>query len=185
MDVMTTLPRGRDLTSEDLVALPEDGWRHELVDGALVMTPSPSARHQIAAFELAVRLRSSCPPDLVVMVAPFDVALAADTVLQPDVLVARRADLTGHELPRPPLLAVEVLSPSTRHIDLGLKRSRYEAAGCPSYWVVDPGADDQPASLVAWELLDGAYVEAARVVGEETWQARSPYDVSVVPAALV
>ena len=66
---VTTLPRGRDLTREDLDALPEDGWRHELVDGALVMTPSPSARHQIAAFELAVQLRAACPPDLIEIVS--------------------------------------------------------------------------------------------------------------------
>jgi Uma2 family endonuclease len=53
--------------------------------------------------------------------------------------IPRRSDLTDRDLPTAPLLAVEVLSASTRRIDLMLKRSRYEAAGCPSYWVVDPG----------------------------------------------
>ncbi|MGH3501187.1 MAG: Uma2 family endonuclease [Nocardioidaceae bacterium] len=57
--------------------------------------------------------------------APFDVALAPDTIVQPDVLVARRSDLTDDDLPAAPLLAVEVLSPSTQHIDLALKRARW------------------------------------------------------------
>ena len=63
------------------------------------------------------------------MIAPFDVALDDDTVLIPDVLVARREDLTHRNLPAAPVLAVEVLSPSTRRFDLQLKRDRYEEAG--------------------------------------------------------
>lgn len=71
---------------------------------------------------------------------PFDVALADDTVVQPDVLVARRSDLTEHDPPTAPVPVVEVLSPRTRHIDLALKRARFEVAGCPAYWIVDPTA---------------------------------------------
>jgi Uma2 family endonuclease len=62
---------------------------------------------------------------------------------------------------RAPLLAIEVLSPSTRHIDLGLKLARYETAGCPSYRVFDP---DEPA-LTVWDLAEGRYVERAHVAG--------------------
>jgi Uma2 family endonuclease len=131
--------------------------------------------------ELAVALRDACPAELKVLVAPLDVALADDTVLQPDVLVARRVDLTERDLPVPPLLAVEVLSPSTRLIDLNLKRARYETASCPSYWVIDP---DEP-SLVAWGLHDGAYVEVAHMTGEAVFHASLPYDVTVCPMRLV
>jgi Uma2 family endonuclease len=81
----------------------------------------------------------------------------------------------------PPLLAVEVLSPSTRRIDLMLKFSRFEAAGCAAYWVVDP---DTP-SLIAWELRDGAYTQVAKVTGTEPARLTSPFDVSVVPADLI
>ncbi|MFD1506389.1 Uma2 family endonuclease [Georgenia yuyongxinii] len=105
----------------------------------------------------------------------------ADTVLQPDVLVARRSDLSERDLPAPPVLAVEVLSPSTRLIDLHLKRARYEAAGTPSYWVVDP---DEPA-LTAWELIEGRYVRVAHVAGEETFTATAPFAVDVRPADLI
>jgi Uma2 family endonuclease len=97
------------------------------------------------------------------------------------VLVARRRDLTSRDLPTAPLLAVEVLSPSTRHIDLSLKRARYEAAGCASYWVIDP---DVP-SIRAWDLEDGGYVQTAALEGDETFRPTTPYDVSIVPARLV
>ena len=106
--------------------------------------------------------------------------MADDTVMQPDLLVARGNDFTSRDLPVAPLLTVEILSPSTRRIDLTLKRSRYEEAGTASYWVVDP--DD--LTLTAWELVDGAYVEVAHVTGEDEWTAALPFPVTVTPAAL-
>ena len=118
---------------------------------------------------------------LEVLAAPFDVRLADDTVLQPDVLVCRVADLTQRNLPVAPLLAIEVLSPSTRLVDLNLKRARYEAAGCDSYWVVDP---TEP-SITAWELRDGAYVEVASVTGGELFSAARPFSVALAPRDLV
>ena len=175
------LPFGRPLTRADLETMPDDGHRYELIDGVLIVSPSPARRHQRGVGELYFLLRSLCPTDLEVLVAPFDVVLADDTVVEPDVLVFRRADGTERGLNGPPLLAVEVLSPSTRRIDLTLKRSRYEAAGCPSYWVLDP---DVPR-LVAWELRDGAYALAGQADGEEPVTLRLPFPVEVVPARLV
>lgn len=115
------------------------------------MTPAPSWRHQRAVARLLKTLMDAAGDDLEVLAAPFDVRLADDTVLQPDVLVCRVTDLTQRNLPAAPLLAVEVLSPSTRLVDLNLKRARYEAAGCQSYWVVDPDAP----SITAWEQREG------------------------------
>ena len=181
MGTVTTLPRGRALTREDLETMPDDGRRYELVDGSLIVTPAPSRRHQKVIGEFYVLLRAGCPPDLEVLFAPFDVALAEDTVVQPDLLVASRSAFTERDLPAAPLLAIEVLSPSTRHIDLGLKRARYETAHCPSYWVIDP---DEP-SLTAWQLEDGRYVEIAHVVGDEEYTATSPYDVTITPVRLL
>ena len=181
MEAVTTLPQSRLLTRRDLDSVPEDGHRYELIDGALIVTPAPRHLHQRAVARLLVLLTNACSDELEVLVAPFDVVLADDTVLQPDVLVARRNDVTDRDLPVAPLLAVEVLSPSSRLIDLNLKRARYEAACCPSYWVVDP---DEP-SLVACELRDGAYVDIAHMIGEATFRATRPYDVNVCPARLV
>ncbi|MGI8985231.1 MAG: Uma2 family endonuclease [Nocardioidaceae bacterium] len=181
MTQATWLPRGRALTRDDLDTLPDDGHRYELIDGVLVVSPSPSQEHQSMLGELFVLLRAACPADLKVLLAPFDVALAADTVVQPDIVVARRTDLTSRDLPTAPVLAVEVLSPSTRRIDLTLKKSLQEAAGCPSYWVVDPA---EPR-LITWDLVGGAYVEVASVAGAETFTAQHPFAVSVTPAPLV
>lgn len=178
---MTVLPHSRPLTADDLAAVPDDGHRYELVDGTLIVTPAPSTRHQRAVALLLKILLDAAPKDLEVLTAPFDVRLADDTVLQPDVLVCRRTDLTEQDLPTAPLLAIEVLSPSTRLVDLHLKHGRYEAAGCPSYWVVDP---DEP-SLRAWQLSDGAYVEVASVTGAERFSTRRPGALTFCPDDLV
>ena len=165
---------------DDLEAMPDDGRRYEILDGVLLVTPAPSRGHQTVLVELLVVLHAAVPPEMQVLAAPFDVRLTA-SVLQPDLLVARRADLTYANLPAAPLLAVEVLSPSTRRLDLTRKRERYEQAGTLAYWVVDP----VEARLVAWELRDGAYVEVAGVRGDEAFAATVPFAVTVVPAALV
>ncbi|MBB3040900.1 Uma2 family endonuclease [Nocardioides soli] len=178
---MTTLPRGRQFTAADLAAMPDDGNRYELVDGALIVTPSPVTRHQIVVANLHWVLRVAGPSDLRVLFAPYDVKLSDITVLQPDLLVAPRTAFGEANLPGAPLLAVEVLSPSTRHIDLGLKRSAYEAARCPAYWVVDP----EDPSVTAWELRGGEYVVAGTATGAETLTLAAPYPVSITPERLL
>jgi Uma2 family endonuclease len=178
---MTTLPRGREFTAADLEAMPDDGNRYEIIDGALIVTPAPITRHQIVVANLYGMVRSACPSTLRVLFAPYDVKLSELTVLQPDLLVASKSAFTETNLPSTPLLAVEVLSPSTRHIDLGLKRSRYEAAGCPSYWVVDPGVP----SITAWELREGQYAVAGSATGDESVTLEHPFPVELVPARLL
>jgi Uma2 family endonuclease len=180
MEAVTTLPRGRALTVADLESMPDDGHRYELIDGTLVVTPAPSLRHQRASGELFYLLRQACPEELQLLAAPFDVVLGDDTGVQPDLLVARHEDFTDKNLPAAPLLAVEILSPSTRLVDLNLKKATYERAGVASYWVVDP---DEPR-LQVFELREGAYVEVADVLGDEPWTARAPYAVTVAPSRL-
>ncbi|HZJ06522.1 MAG TPA: Uma2 family endonuclease [Nocardioidaceae bacterium] len=181
MGTVTTLPRGQAYTRDDLESMPDDGRRYELVDGTLIVTPAPSPRHQRMAFRLGVLLDARRPKGHEVLMAPLDVALAEDSVLQPDLLVARRSDFTEKDLPVAPLLAVEVLSPSTRRLDMTLKRSRYESAGCASYWVLDP---DTP-SLVAWELRQGVYVEVAQVTGDQEFTADAPFAITFSSAQLL
>ncbi len=181
VNMSLSAPHSGPMTVADLADLPDDGRRFELIDGMLFVSPSPNVRHQGVVLRLGARLLEACPDGFSALVAPLDVRLDAVTNLQPDLLVARTEDFTEQDLPVAPLLAVEVLSPSTRLYDLNTKRVRYEAAGCASYWVVDP---DQP-SLVAWELVDGRYVEVARVTGSESWAASAPYPVMITPADLV
>lgn len=185
MSAMTTeapsfLPHGRELTRADLEALPDDGHRYELIDGVLVVTPAPRFRHQSTVSLLHIVLHEALPDGLVVLFAPFDVVLADDTVIQPDLLVAPRDAFTEADLPTAPLLAVEVLSPSTRGIDLLLKKDRLQRAGCPNYWVVDP---DEP-SIVAWALSDGTYQEVARASGAELFDITQPFAVRFSPESL-
>ena len=163
----------------------DDGRRYELLDGVIVVTAAPSDRHQAIVKSLIVLLDTACPSDARVRPAPYDVTLGPLTRAQPDVVVARASDITPSGLPAAPLLAVEVLSPSTRHTDLTGKKRIYAEAGCPSYWVIDPGDDDTPTSLVAWELVDGEYVERGRASGDEEWQATTPFPVTIVPRLLV
>lgn len=180
MGVMHALPRG-PLTQQDLQAMPDDGHRYELVDGVLIVTPAPKILHQRVLMRLAMLLQQAAPAGVEVLPAPTDYVVSAVTVLQPDLLVARSADLGEANLQRTPLLVVEVGSPSTIRIDRGTKRLAFEAAGVPSYWLVDP---DEP-SLTTLELVDGVYVEAAQVAGNEAFTATSPFPLQVVPVDLV
>ena len=68
---VTTLPWGRSLTAEDLAAMPDDGHRYELIDGALIVTPSPSREHQLCAGKVYIDLVAACPDHLRVAFAPL------------------------------------------------------------------------------------------------------------------
>jgi Uma2 family endonuclease len=175
-----TYPSDR-LTVEDVWAMPNDGRRHELVDGVLIVTPAPAPLHQLAVFRMARLLDDAAPEDVRVLPAPLDYKISEHTMLEPDVIVARKSDYGPLRIEKTPLLVVEVLSPSTARYDAGTKRLAYEAARVPWYWVVDP---DEP-SLTVLELVEGAYVERDRVVGDGTHEGTTPFGVRVVPADLV
>lgn len=185
MTVVNTLPRTRPLTRADLEAMldgvPDDGHRYELIDGVLIVSPGPQLPHQDMVGNLHLLLRASVPAHLKVVLAPFAVGISDDTELQPDLIVAPRDQFTRKELPGAPLLAVEVLSPSTRRIDLLLKRDRLQQAGCPSYWLVDP----EGPSVTVLELEDGLYVEVARSTGAEEVTVAAPYPMTLVAQALL
>lgn len=179
---MSIAPRwGETLTVEEVWEMPDDGHRRELVDGALLVTPAPGAGHQTGVLSIAIALKLTAPPELQVFIAPFDWVAGPRSLFQPDVLVARRDQVGPANLSHPPVLAVEVLSPSTRHIDLGLKRSAYEAAGVAHYWVFDP---TEP-SLLVLRIDGGAYEQVARVTGDDAFESIEPFAVTMVPNALL
>ena len=130
------------LTYADLAALPEsEGARYELLDGELYVTPSPGTLHQRVSFRLARILdeyfRAGNRGE--VFTAPTDLVLTEHDVAVPDlVVVTRPADITDRAIEGPPAIVVEILSPSTRSRDLGLKMQRYAALGLSQYWIVDP-----------------------------------------------
>jgi Uma2 family endonuclease len=185
MGVMTAVETGGRFTRADFEKLPEDagdGLRYELLDGAFVVTPTPTFRHQRVVLRLAQVLDAVVPTGLHVCVAPLDVYLPTGDILEPDVLVIEESAIVDDKVQGGvPLLAVEVLSPSSRRRDVGDKLTAYRDAGVPAYWVVDP----INPRLRAWELRDGEYVEVADISGDEEWTAELPYSVSVRPDDLL
>ncbi|WP_203416896.1 Uma2 family endonuclease [Jiangella ureilytica] len=165
----------------DLEDFPDDGLRYELVDGTLLVSPSPRPIHQEALLELAVLLRAAATPSMKVYIAPLDWQPNDTTSLEPDVLVLRRDHVGERRITAPLTLAVEVLSPSTRRYDAVLKTSVYAEHGVESYWLVDP----VEPSILAYELKDGAYVEVGRATGGQSLTLEKPFEVTVTPKSLV
>ena len=138
---------GTRLTYEDLELIQEErlGDRHEIINGELVVTPSPAPMHQIVSRELFRLLDRHVRTSELgeVLYAPVDVRLTPDNVLIPDIIfIARdRLHIIGPKtIDGPPDLVVEILSPGTRHRDLDTKRAVYARFGVQEYWLVDPDA---------------------------------------------
>lgn len=141
------LPHDRRLTYDDLLLLPDDRLRHELIDGVHHVTPSPNLRHQELVgrlyFDIERYLRQH-PGTGRALVAPFDVLFTRWDVVEPDLLyiAAGQAEiLTSRNVQGAPALVVEVLSPATRRTDEHAKRLLFERGGVREYWMVDPEFD--------------------------------------------
>jgi Uma2 family endonuclease len=135
--------RRRKLTYEDYCLIPEDGQRHEILDGEHYVTPAPFLRHQRISSRLHVRLGSFIERQGLgeFFSSPVDVVLSRHDVVQPDLLfisnerarIAEEKNIQGA-----PDLVIEIFSKSTRARDEGLKLERYELLGVTEYWTVDP-----------------------------------------------
>ncbi len=178
---MTVMPHDRAWTVADLVDTPDDGFRYELCDGVLLVTGNPSNAHQIVVGELHLVLREGCPREMRVMLAPTGYEPTERRSFQPDLLVAWRADVTDAPISAPLLLAIEVLSPSTRSVDLVLKRAMYEESGVATYVVVDPLVP----SVRAWQLQGGRYVEVGSAQGGAPLSLDHPFRVTLIPSELL
>jgi Uma2 family endonuclease len=184
-DVTVTMPRGRDWTWADLQDIPDDGHRYEIIEGSLHVSPSPSRPHQLAASRL-VRLLADAAPAEVEVVETVDVQLDR-SVLEPDVVVlpASLAYITGGPLaPGDVLLAVEVVSPSSRRMDRMVKPSVLAEGGVPAYWRVELDGPRAPM-VVVYALADGGYREVVTVHGGESVTVDVPFAVQLRPAELV
>jgi Uma2 family endonuclease len=137
---------GVKLTYDDFLLFPDDGKRHELIDGEHYVTPSPNLKHQAVVRNLVATIASflRAQPLGRVYMAPLDVVFSHFDVVEPDLLYvsnARREVLTGMNVQGAPDLVVEVGSPSTRRRDEKLKHQLYERFKVTEYWVVDPDID--------------------------------------------
>ena len=138
---------GVKLTYDDFVRFPDDGLRHELIDGEHYVTPSPNTKHQQVSLSLCLLVGTWLEHHPIgrLFYAPFDVVFTRFDVVEPDLLYLsneRAADvLTSANVQGVPELVVEIGSPGTRRRDETIKRRLYERAGVSEYWVVDPDLD--------------------------------------------
>lgn len=158
----------RTWSRAEVLALPDDGNRYELVDGELLVSPSPSGPHQRAVAELFRLVDPYVRAHHLgyTLLAPADLDLRAGQLVQPDLFVGALVD--GREpVEWPdfgvPILVAEILSPSTARHDRVTKRRRYQRSGVASYWIVDTNArlveawspdDDRPTVVdasLAWQ----------------------------------
>jgi Uma2 family endonuclease len=171
----------RVFTVEDLEDMPDDGFRYELDDGVLIVSPAPSNLHQLAVSRLQMILGAACPPEFLVLSGP-GVNISKFQHRVPDVAVIRTESFEEMFLVQRPVVAIEVASPRTRLYDLGRKKEVYERFGIRFYWIVEPGGKPR---LTVFELRRGRYVQTAEVFGRERLDVVRPFPVTVVPADLV
>ena len=144
---MRAASRAVKLTYDDFVLFPDDGKRHELIDGEHYVTPSPNVRHQriLGTPHWLIRSHLETNPIGQVFFAPFDVVFSDFDVVEPDLLYLsneRAAQvLTELHAKGVPELVVEIASKGTRKRDETIKRRLYERTGVSEYWIVDPEID--------------------------------------------
>jgi Uma2 family endonuclease len=135
------------LTYDDFLLFPDDGKRHEIIDGVHYVTPSPNVRHQQLVGRLHAKIAwylETFPEVGEVYFAPLDVVLSHYDVVEPDLLFVaggQKHILTDKNIQGPPALVAEVFSKSTRKRDAQTKRRLFERTGVQEYWLVDPELD--------------------------------------------
>lgn len=174
------------LTLEEWDALPEDELHHvELVEGALLVSPKPALKHQLAAKRLGTWLDDQLPRE-VVAVPEVDVVINPVpplTMRAPDMIVIpteRALEYPKRVDPDDVLLAIEIVSPGTKRMDRVLKPVEYAEVGIPHYWLVEI---DDPVTLTAFTLVDGYYERGAGGTGKV--EVPSPFPVAFDLEALL
>ena len=125
------------------VCFPDDGRRHEIIDGDHYMNPAPATYHQRLSRKIHFQLYEQIELQGLgeVYNAPTDVQLTDHDIVQPDLIVVlndRRIIITPTKIKGVPHLVVEILSDSTAKNDRVLKKELYERVGVPEYWIVNP-----------------------------------------------
>ncbi|TWD74785.1 Uma2 family endonuclease [Kribbella amoyensis] len=159
---------------------PRDARRYEIADGRLLVTGTQPPAHQAAVVGLLVALKQACPPGLRVAVNSLDFRPTPHLTLRPDLLVCP-AEAAGPQYTPTLLLAVEVISPTTRTTDVVLKRALYERAAVPAYWLLDPAAQE----LTILHLTPTGYTCETVIQAEEIHEATFPFPVTLCPTKLL
>jgi Uma2 family endonuclease len=173
-DGMRATP-GVKLTYDDFLLFPDDGKRHELIDGEHYVTPSPNRKHQAIVWNLIVRIGAYLEANPVgrAFGAPFDVVFSQFDVVEPDLLFIsneRLEVLTAKNVQGAPNLVVEVGSPGTRRRDETIKRKLYERCGVEEYWVIDPEIE----TIAVYRHVGERYQRVLELAGERNDTLTSP-----------
>jgi Uma2 family endonuclease len=149
-----TRQRAKGYTVEDVLKLPDIAPRVELLDGVLSVVPSPSGGHQKINFRVAAWLEQHAPDHLETLIAVGVITSYKDT-LEPDAALLRRpVDFDHHYYDASEVvLAVEIVSPSTKRRDRFEKPALYAAAGIPHFWRIE----QNPLHVFAYDLVGGRY----------------------------
>ncbi|MBQ7245299.1 MAG: Uma2 family endonuclease [Firmicutes bacterium] len=156
--IFVPLKRQGEYTVDDYMALPdENGERYELIDGVIYDLVAPTGVHQhISGFlyHTLSTFRDKHPGPCLPIISPYDVKLGSDnkTVVQPDVLIKckRSADNKKKRSSNVPVFVAEVLSPSTKRRDQGIKQQKYVASGVREYWIIDP----EKETVIVYDYTD-------------------------------
>lgn len=133
----------RKLGYEEYARIPDDGQRHEIIDGRHVVNPAPNTYHQTVSRRIHFQLYQQIELEGLGQVynAPTDLQLSDTDIVQPDLIVVLQPKLGIIEFTHIrgiPDLVVEIISPSLARHDRQAKKERYQATGIPEYWIVDP-----------------------------------------------
>lgn len=165
------------LTYDDFQRFPDDGKRHEIIDGVHYVTPSPFLRHQVIVGRLFLALGNFLAAHPVlgrVFLSPLDVVLSHYDVVEPDLLFVAGDQLeilTEKNVWGAPALVIEILSKSTRKRDQTIKRELFDRTGVREYWMVD---SDRQTVAVFRRSEDGAFVRTALLTPDEDAALTSP-----------
>lgn len=172
-------------TYEDYKRIPDDGQRYEVMNGVLIMTPSPTEAHQIVVTSIGSYLRQYVTLAGIgkALVAPFEVVLSPEKVVQPDVVVVLQkqpAQLTSSDTQGRPDIVVEVSSSGTAAYDRLSKFSAYEQAGITEYWLVDP----LEKNVELFMLKEGKYQSQGIFNGKDALPSQVVPAIAAVPVEL-
>jgi Uma2 family endonuclease len=161
------IPEELKLTYDDYLNLPDDGRRHEIIDGEHYMTPSPQTRHQIVSRNLERILlnyaeENDCGQ---ILDAPVDVVLSDTTIVQPDILFVRKERehiIKRNFIEGAPDLIIEIISPGSERLDRHTKMKHYAMFGVGEYWLID-----YEARILEQYVLRGRILERKDVFSQD------------------
>lgn len=169
-------------TVEDLLALPDDCYRREIIEGVLYVTPPHVWRHVEVSAYLERTILRALPPGYDAFDGGAGIACGSSFLIPDLVVVGGRPAVPRPWLePSDVVLAVEVESPSSRRTDRIRKPRVFAQHAVPAYWRVETG---DALTIVAYRLVDGSYVEAARASGDEVLTVDEPFPVRLRPSDL-